>query len=249
MCELVTNVTFFVNRIIDHLIGCVGVTVSVYIKKNKAVIGLEKEPIHSKRQNGNLCFFRCLALHRGCDRYRLEPVKRLYEAYDQDDVAMEDFAGVMLDDHFRVMTTFETNVRVYKLVESDAENEKTTVNSSVDHYIITPSHCTSTFTRHTFPISKMYACTVILIDVESVVTRCGNTHICCADTGARARGVCVESIQVACTIRPRQCSNVWTTRTFESPNLCGTTCTEPPLTLSVGLTPHNLCRTVTRSTG
>ena len=43
VCELVTNVTFFVNRIIDHPIGCVGmISLPVYIKKNKAVIGLEK---------------------------------------------------------------------------------------------------------------------------------------------------------------------------------------------------------------
>ena len=33
----------------------------------------------------------------------------------------------------------------------------------------------------------------------------------------RIRGVCVESIRVACTTRTRQCSNGWTTRTFESP--------------------------------
>ena len=50
VCELVTNVTFFVNRIIDHPIGCVNmIPLPVYIKKNIAVIGLEKEPNNSKR--------------------------------------------------------------------------------------------------------------------------------------------------------------------------------------------------------
>ena len=128
VCELVTNVTFFVNRIIDHPIGCVRATpLSVYIKKNKAVIGLETEPNHNKRYNDNMCLFRCLALHRGCDRYILEPaVKMLYEAYDQDDVPMEEFAGVTLDDLYRVDTTFQTNVCVYKLVKPDAEDGKTT---------------------------------------------------------------------------------------------------------------------------
>ena len=59
----------------------------VYIKKNKAVIGLETEPNHSKRYNVNLCLFRCLVLHRGCDLNRLVTVvKTLYETYDQDAV-------------------------------------------------------------------------------------------------------------------------------------------------------------------
>ena len=86
VCELVTNATFFVNRIIDHPIGCVGVTLPAYVKNNKAVIGLEREPNHSKRYTDNLCLVRCLALHRGADRFRLEPaVKTLYEMYDRDD--------------------------------------------------------------------------------------------------------------------------------------------------------------------
>ena len=55
--------------------------------------------------------------------------------------------------------------------------------------------------------------------------------------------VFVEFILAACTIRLYQCSNVWTTRTFECPNRCGTVCTEPPLTLSVGSTPNNFRRT------
>ena len=92
VCELVTNVTFFVNRIIDHPIGCVQATpLPAYIKKKKSVIGLETEPNHNKRYNDNLCLFRCLALHRGCDLYRLEPaVKKLYETYDRDHVPMEE---------------------------------------------------------------------------------------------------------------------------------------------------------------
>ena len=99
----------------------------VYIKKNKAVIGLETERNHNKRYSNNLCLFRCLALHRGCDRYRLEPtVKTLYEAYAQDAVPTEEFDGVTLDDLYRVETTFQTNVCVYKLVKPDGEDGKTT---------------------------------------------------------------------------------------------------------------------------
>ena len=86
VCELVTNATFFVNHVIDHPIGCVGTTLPAYVKNNKAVVGLEREPIHSKRYTDNLCLFRCLVLHRGGDVHRLEPaVKTLYETYDRDD--------------------------------------------------------------------------------------------------------------------------------------------------------------------
>ena len=106
---------------------CTGDPLPVYIKKKKSVIGLEKEPNHNKRYNDNLCLFRCLALNPGCDLYRLEPaVKTLYEAYDRDHVPMEEFAGVTLDDLYRVETTFQTNVCVYKLVKPDAEDGKST---------------------------------------------------------------------------------------------------------------------------
>ena len=67
-------------------------------------------------------------------------MKTLYETYDQDNVAMEDFAGVMLDYLYHVETTFQTNVCVYKLVETDEENGKTTaelVRRSLCHYATT----------------------------------------------------------------------------------------------------------------
>ena len=96
-----------------------------YIKKNKAVIGFEREPINGKRYDDNLCLFRCLALHRGGEVRHLESaVTKLYETYKQDDdVPMEEFAGVTLDDLYRIETTFQTNVCVYKLVESDNDDD------------------------------------------------------------------------------------------------------------------------------
>ena len=126
ICELVTNVTFFINKIINHPIGCVAMTpLPTYIKKNKAVIDLEREPNNDRRYNDNLSLFRCLALHRGSDRYHLESaVTKLYETYKQDDdVPMEEFAGVTLEYLYRIETTFQTNVCVYKLVESDDDDD------------------------------------------------------------------------------------------------------------------------------
>ena len=95
VCELVTNVTS--SSTASSITLCVRATpLPVYIKKKKSVIGLETEPNNNKRYNDNLCLFRCLALHRGCDLYRLEPaVKTLYEAYDHDHGPMEEFAGVV----------------------------------------------------------------------------------------------------------------------------------------------------------
>ena len=64
-------------------------------------------------------------------------MKMLYETCDQDDVPMEECVGVTLDDPYRVETTFETNVCVYKLVKPDAEDGKTTarlVRLSLCHY-------------------------------------------------------------------------------------------------------------------
>ena len=43
LCVLVTNVMFFVNRILQQPIGCVGINLPTYVKRNKAVIGLEKD--------------------------------------------------------------------------------------------------------------------------------------------------------------------------------------------------------------
>ena len=43
VCEHVTNATFFLNKIVHHPIGCVGVTLPDYLKHNKAIVGLEKD--------------------------------------------------------------------------------------------------------------------------------------------------------------------------------------------------------------
>ena len=125
VCELVTNVTFFINKIINHPIGCVAMTpLPTYIKKNKSIIGLEREPIKGKRYNDNLCLFRCLALHRGGEVRHLESaVTKLYETYNQDHVPIERFVGITLEDLYRIETTFQTNVCVYKLVESDDDDD------------------------------------------------------------------------------------------------------------------------------
>ena len=117
--ELVTNVTYFVNRILQHPIGYVDVVLSDYVKRNKAIVGLEKDRYRMTTYNDNLCLFRCLAIHQGCDVRCIEAtVATLYAKYT-DNTPVHDFAGVTLDDLHKVESKFKTNVVVYQLVEID----------------------------------------------------------------------------------------------------------------------------------
>ena len=111
VCEHVTNATFFLNRIVDHPIGCVGINLPDYVKNNKAIVGLEKDSHRNAIYNDNLCLFRCLALHLGREAAALYP--------EYTDTSAHDFAGVTLDDLHKVESKFKTNVVVYQLVEID----------------------------------------------------------------------------------------------------------------------------------
>ena len=110
VCELVTNATFFLNKIVDHPIGCLGVNLPTYVKNNKSIICLETDS-HGVIYIDNLCLFRCLGLHLGRE------AAALYAEYT--DTSVHDFAGVTLDDLHKVESKFETNVVVYQLVEID----------------------------------------------------------------------------------------------------------------------------------
>ena len=123
---LVTNVTFFVNRILQHPIGCVGINLPTYVKRNKAVIGWRKTTTVLYIET-IMCLFRCLALHM-----RREAAA-LYAEYSDEDV--NDFTGVTLDNLIRVETKFKTNICVYKLVETLEETTMAElVRRSLCHY-------------------------------------------------------------------------------------------------------------------
>ena len=127
VCEHVTNVTFFINRIAQHPIGCVGVALPDYVKRNKAIVGLEKDHHHNAIYRDNLCLFRCLGLHLGREAAAL--------LAEYTDTPVRDFAGVPIQDLHKIEAKFEVNVCVYKLVET--LEEKTTaelVRRSECHY-------------------------------------------------------------------------------------------------------------------
>ena len=109
--ELVTNATFFLNRIIQHPIGCVGVALPDYVKRNKSIVGLKKDRHRMATYSDNICLFRCLSLHLKRD------AAVLYAEYTN--TAWHAFVGVTLDDLHKVENKFETNVVVYQLVEID----------------------------------------------------------------------------------------------------------------------------------
>ena len=127
VCEHVTNATFFLNRIVQHPIGCVGVTLPDYVKNNKAIVGLVKDHYRTRTYNDNICLFRCLALHLGRE------AAALYAEYTNTPVHA--FVGVTLDDLHKVESKFETNVVVYQLVEiANGKTMAELVRWSTGHY-------------------------------------------------------------------------------------------------------------------
>ena len=115
--QLVTNVTVFVNRILDHPIGTPNRSIPRHIKKNKGIITLETNK-DGERYNDGLCLFRCLALHRGCSARALETwVGCLYDVYGEE-IDIAHFPGVSMIDLLRFEDAFQVNVTVFQLIES-----------------------------------------------------------------------------------------------------------------------------------
>ena len=110
--ELVTNATIFVNRILQHPIGCVGIVLPPHVKYNQSVTGLEKDH-YGRPYVDNLCLFRCVGLHLGHDP------NTLYAKYT--DQPVETFEGVTIDELQKVETLFEVNIIVYKLSDASAQ--------------------------------------------------------------------------------------------------------------------------------
>ena len=112
MVELVTNATLFVNRILQHPIGCVGIVLPHYVKCNNTIIKLEKDH-YSRPYVDNLCLFRCYGLHLGHDP------NTLYAKYT--DQPVETFEGVIIDELHKVDILFEVNIIVDQLSETSAQ--------------------------------------------------------------------------------------------------------------------------------
>jgi hypothetical protein len=105
-----TNVAFYVNKLFDHPIGA-RVVLLDHILNNKAVVALVGG--FNGPYTVNLCFFCCLAVHRGAPDVRaLEtPTKTYYRQYlQQQEMTSADFNGVTLDDLVVLEQVFNLNV-------------------------------------------------------------------------------------------------------------------------------------------
>ena len=158
MVELVTNATIFVNRILQHPIGCVGIVLPPHVKFNKAPTALETHH-HSRPYVDNLCMFRSLGLHLGHDP------KAFYAKCTNQPVEM--LEGVTIDELHKVETLCEMNIIVYKLSDTSAQ----LVRRSLGKYANTMHVNLHETHPQSFTILRRI---VIHTDVASVNIVCGN---------------------------------------------------------------------------
>ncbi|MEW8548702.1 MAG: hypothetical protein AB2693_34810, partial [Candidatus Thiodiazotropha sp.] len=111
---LVTNVHFLVTETY-YPIGQ-GHHLPDYLMKKDSVFPLVKNQQTRKYYKDNLCAFRCLALHRGCDIMSLEgPAKQLYQQWSEE--PRDTFEGISMDQFPTFENTFGVNLEVYELLE------------------------------------------------------------------------------------------------------------------------------------
>ena len=69
--EVVSNITFFINKLKEHLIGC-GINLPDFIINNTGLNVLQKNYKNGKLYSDNLCLFRYIAPHTDCTLQNLE---------------------------------------------------------------------------------------------------------------------------------------------------------------------------------
>ncbi len=133
----VTNVTVYVNRILDHPIGCCNVELPDYILNAQGVVALHAGQAVAQRPDGvyqdRLCFFRCLVLHHhpNLAHNRLEEPMAAYYQMWCDDLrdrkqpvprSPEEFEGMKIDrDLDEAERVFKVNINVYELEQRDGK--------------------------------------------------------------------------------------------------------------------------------
>ena len=149
ICSSVTNVTFFVNKILQHPIGCVGVSLPTYVKLNKAIVGLEKDK-HSKPYLDNLCLFRCRGLHLGRD------AMDVYAEYT--DQPARQFRGVTIEELHKVELVFRVNITVYELGEVSAKLVRRSLGKHADNIFVNMCETHFSYIRDMKKFSHSYVC-------------------------------------------------------------------------------------------
>ena len=99
--EQITKVTFFVNKLRGHPIGC-GQDLPPYLKNNRGIRRLVRNKRNGTLYQDNLCFFRCLALDDGYTIRNFErATKQAFQKYSDaglSDQTLDTFTGVTLED-------------------------------------------------------------------------------------------------------------------------------------------------------
>ena len=116
MVVYVTNMTVFVSKIQDHPIG--GETkLPDYIKKTKAIVGLDVNAHGHMRYTDNLCFFRALALYRGTPYKPSGAFEQIVRGLFEEIVGgnPEQFEGIHLSDLPTFEQRLEMNIMVFEL--------------------------------------------------------------------------------------------------------------------------------------
>ena len=149
VCSSVTNVTFFVNRILQHPIGCVGINLHTYLKRNKAIIALDKDK-HAKPYLDNLCLFRCLGLH--LDRDAMD----VYAEYTNQ--PSREFRGVTIKELYKVELVFRVNITVYELVEASAKLGHRSLGKHADTMFVNLYETHFSYIRDMKKFSHSYTC-------------------------------------------------------------------------------------------
>ena len=114
---LITNVAFVIYKLPDHPIGR-GKSLPSFVIENRGLDALETDKNTGELYEDNLCFFRCLARHRGCNLKNLErTTKQLASEYMSSLAKLEEFQGVKLLDLYHLDEVFAMHTFVYCLEE------------------------------------------------------------------------------------------------------------------------------------
>ena len=102
----ITNLLFFVNHLKRAPLG-VPLPLPNFIKHNRGLINVSGDE--------NLCFFRCLAISKGADKYCCEiKAKDLFWQYIRN-VDIHTFNGITVDDLILIEDLFKINITIYNL--------------------------------------------------------------------------------------------------------------------------------------
>ena len=122
--EQVTNVTFFVTKLRGYPMGR-GTDLPDYLSKNNGLLPLDRNHQTGKIYSDNLCFFRALALHNGCQPKNLErDAKHYYEQYRETRPEKKRFCGVKLKELPELEHLYEVNIFVYSLGPTKPDGEE-----------------------------------------------------------------------------------------------------------------------------